>query len=142
MRTNRRILVTLALAGLVVATGSALTGTGLTNAAGDSQLVGGTVYQEAHGATLNNVVYGFADAAQHQINRVTVYFDQAAEGSAVHIAFRGNNPEAFVCGRVVADVVNNLQTWSAICLIEDQGRTEDNATGIDITLEGGVLPLG
>ena len=73
----------LVLAGMVAAGGAAFTDTGVTDQAGASQFVGGTVTQSVTGATLSNIAYGFADgsgggdgvSANTEVNQVTLTFN-------------------------------------------------------------------
>jgi hypothetical protein len=75
MRSNqKKILGAVAVAGLVAATGSAFTGTGLSNSAGAAQFVGGTVSQTVSGATLTDISYEFSDGTQTAVDGITLTF--------------------------------------------------------------------
>lgn len=98
MRTNTtKILGAVAVAGLVAATGSAFTGTGLTNNAGASQFVGGTVSQSVTGASLAGVVYAFSDTTNTAVNKITLTFADGADGKAVSVAPSGGSGGTFSC---------------------------------------------
>jgi hypothetical protein len=55
MRKSTKFLGALAVAGLLAAGGSAFTSTGVTNNAGATQFVGGTISQNVTGATLSSL---------------------------------------------------------------------------------------
>lgn len=77
MILSTKILGALAVAGLVAGGGAAFTASGLSFGAGenDKELVGGTVTQTVEGATVESIVYGFADPGVNtQTNKVTVTF--------------------------------------------------------------------
>ena len=71
MRTTQKFLVGTALVGLAAAGGAAFTGAGVTNGQA-TQFVGGTVSQTVTGATMNSVLYGFTDASNIAVNKITV----------------------------------------------------------------------
>ena len=78
MRTSLRILAGLAVAGVLAAGSFAFTSTGVTNSAGATQFVGGTISQSVTGATLATVVYGFSDApANTAVHTVALTFSDA-----------------------------------------------------------------
>jgi hypothetical protein len=79
MRKSAKIITALSVSGLAVVAGSAFTGAGLTNNAGATQFIGGTVSQSVTGATLSNLQYTFADPAKRDVQLVTLTF---ANGSA------------------------------------------------------------
>jgi hypothetical protein len=91
-----------ALLGLVMAGGAGFTATGLIDAAGTTQSVGGEITQTVTGGTtLDSVVYGYADTTpltgsggsyDTEINLVTLTFnDQLNVGSPVTMAFTGTD---------------------------------------------------
>ncbi len=100
MRTSAKIFTALSVAGLAVAAGSAFTGTGVTNDAGASQFVGGTVTQSVTGATLNSIAYGYSDApANTLVNQVTLTFaDANADGKTPTISLDGAT--SITCGTI------------------------------------------
>ncbi|MCW2608209.1 MAG: hypothetical protein JWO60_2902 [Frankiales bacterium] len=102
--TTTKVLSALAVAGVVATTGSAFTGTGVTNSAGSTQYVGGTVDQAVTGATLAGVQYTFGDApANTAVHSVDLTFaDSATDGKTPTVAFTGGNAVAFTCGAVAA----------------------------------------
>ncbi|MFD5276334.1 hypothetical protein ACFWIX_02105 [Pseudarthrobacter sp. NPDC058362] len=125
MRKSAKIVTALSVAGLAVAAGSAFTGTGLTNNAGESQFVGGTVSQAVSGATLTNVGYGFYDTdTQNEINSIALTFAAGAEGKAVTVTTTGGSGGTFTCeaiGAATANVSNCTFTATA---------TESGYTGL------------
>jgi hypothetical protein len=91
MRTAAKIAGGLAAAALAAVGSSALTGSGVTNNAGSSQFIGGTISQSVTGATLASVDYAFADSSNTAIHTATLTFaDAASDGKAVAIAFTGS----------------------------------------------------
>jgi len=89
MNINKRarILVgAVALAGTVAFAGNAFTGTGVTDNAGASQFVGGTIDQDAVGATLSTIAYSFTDPTNTQVSSVLLSFaDDKANGQTVSV---------------------------------------------------------
>lgn len=72
-----------------LAAGGAFTGTGVTNNAGSTQFIGGTITQTVTGAVMTAVVYGpFTDApANTQTSTITLTFSAGtADGKAVALA--------------------------------------------------------
>jgi hypothetical protein len=110
MRKSTKFLGALAVAGLLAAGGSAFTGTGVTNNAGATQFVGGTISQNVTGATLSSVVYAFGDApANTAVHSVALTFaDANSDGKTPTIAFAGGNAVAFTCD--VIAVTTHLST--------------------------------
>ncbi|MDT5210162.1 MAG: hypothetical protein QOF67_2577, partial [Mycobacterium sp.] len=93
--------------GLVSIGGSAFTGTGVTNNAGASQFVGGTVDQTVSGATLSDVAYTFGDApANTAVHSVALTFAAGADGKTVEITISGGNAVAFNCEAIGATTAN------------------------------------
>ena len=104
MRNTTKLFGAVAVAGLVAATGSAFTGTGLATTAGATQFVGGTVSQTVTGATLTGIVYGFADGpANTLVNGITLSFSNTADGRTVSVAPTGGSGGTFTCSVVAAD---------------------------------------
>lgn len=97
MRKNIKLLGAFAVAGLVAATGSAFTATGLDRTAPDTQFVGGTVSQTVTGATLSGLVYGFTDGTKTAVNKVTLTFADATGSKVPTIALTGGDAAAFTC---------------------------------------------
>jgi hypothetical protein len=101
MRKSNKFILAAGFVGLAAAGGSALTGSGLTNNAGASQFVGGTVTQGVTGATLSSVAYTFGDpGANTAIHSAVLTFGADADGKTVAIAFTGGNAVAFTCTAV------------------------------------------
>ncbi|MCW2541491.1 MAG: hypothetical protein JWN95_3216 [Frankiales bacterium] len=103
MRKSTKFLAAVAFAGLAAAGGSAFTGSGVTNNAGASQFVGGTVSQSVTGATLSSLEYSYADASNTAIHSALLTFaDADSDGKAVGIVFTGGNAAAFTCTAIEA----------------------------------------
>ncbi|MDQ1717533.1 MAG: hypothetical protein QOE89_1486 [Pseudonocardiales bacterium] len=106
MRMSTKFLAAVAFAGLAAAGGSAFTGSGVTNTAGATQFVGGTVSQAVTGATLSGVTYGFADApANTQVSTITLAFADTADGRTVAVTPSGGaaGVGAFSCVAVTSN---------------------------------------
>jgi hypothetical protein len=99
MRIITKIVVGTAVAGVVAATGSAFTGTGLTSNAGASQYVGGTITQSITGATLTSIVYSFGDVpANTAVHSVALTFAGSdADGKTPTVSFTGGTVVGFTC---------------------------------------------
>ena len=99
MRTSHKLLGVALFVGVIAATGSAFTGTGLTNNAGSSQFVGGTVSQSVTGATLSSLVYTFGNApANTAVHSFALTFaDGNADGVTPTVVLTGGNVVAFTC---------------------------------------------
>jgi len=72
MRKSTKFFGALAVAGLLAAGGSAFTGTGVTNNAGATKFIGGTVTQSVSGATLSTIGYTFSDATNRPSIRALI----------------------------------------------------------------------
>ena len=103
MHKHAKLLGAVAVAGLVAATGSAFTGTGLTNAAGATQFVGGTVSQAVTGATLSAVAYTFSNTTKTAVTQIDLTFATGANGQAVTVALTGADSDAFTCTVITND---------------------------------------
>lgn len=77
MRSALQLLGGVAVAGVVAAGSTAFTATGLTNGAGTTQFIGGTVTQTVTGATLTGVTYSFGDVAKTKVRSVVLAFTGA-----------------------------------------------------------------
>lgn len=125
MRKSTTLLSALAIAGLGLAGGSAFTGSGLTNNAGATQFVGGTVSQTFTGATLSTVAYTYSDASNTAIHSALLTFAADADGKLVAIAFTGSASGTFVCTAVEA--TGHTSTCTASVNAAD-------VTAVDITV--------
>ena len=122
MRSNqKKILGAVAIAGLVAATGSAFTGTGLstTGSAASAQFVGGTVSQAVTGATLSQIQYAFSDGTNTAVNGITLTFAAGADGKDVSVATTGGSGGSFAC----ADVASNVSTCTFTATDAELGYT-------------------
>jgi hypothetical protein len=99
---NKLVFGAIALASAFAVAGSAFTGTGVTNNAGSTQFVGGTVSQSVTGATLSTVTYSFGDApANTAVHSVALTFANAdSDGKTPTIGFTGGNAVAFSCTEI------------------------------------------
>ncbi|MDT7550389.1 MAG: hypothetical protein QOE84_2783 [Actinomycetota bacterium] len=101
MNTKHKLFGALAVAGVIAASGSAFTGTGLGNTAPATQFVGGTVSQTVTGATLAGIAYSFADApANTLVNSIALTFTTTADGRTVAVAPAGGTGGTFTCTAV------------------------------------------
>jgi hypothetical protein len=93
-----------AVVGAFAAAGTAFTSSGITNNAGSTQFVGGTVSQSVTGATLSSVAYTFGDApgntAVHSV--LLTFADSNADAKTPSVAFTGGNAVAFTCTAIEA----------------------------------------
>jgi hypothetical protein len=146
MNLSRRVKVTagaFALMGVVAAGGAAFTSTGITTThqAASSQFIGGTVAQSVTGATLQSIIYTYADAPPQasgvstntEISVVTLTFaDALADGAATSIVFTtdaGGTPVAFTCENVGA-TTSGVST----CLPTTPGTFQTQAASIAVTV--------
>jgi hypothetical protein len=114
MRKSTTVIAAVTAAGLVTIGGSAFTGTGVTNNAGASQFVGGTVNQTVSGATLSNVAYTFGDApANTAVHSVALTFAAGATGKTVAITISGGNAVVFDCEAIGATTANTSTCLTA-----------------------------
>lgn len=119
MRTSAKIVTALSVTGLALAAGSAFTGAGLSNTAGPTQFVGGTVTQTVTGATLTGLEYGFTDATKTAVNQVTLTFAAGVDGKTPALSLTGGTPAAFTCTAI--DAVTN----TSVC------TTTGSQSGVD-----------
>jgi hypothetical protein len=110
MRTSHKLLGAALVVGVLATTGSAFTGSGLTNSAGASQFVGGTISQSVTGATLASLQYTFGDApANTAVHSFALTFaDGNADGVTPTVVLTGGNAVAFTCD--VIAVTTHLST--------------------------------
>ena len=122
LRTKKILGATIVL-GVVAATGSAFTATGLTNNAGDSQFIGGTISQSVTGATLSGVAYSFGDVpANTAVHSVALTFaDANSDGMTPTVALTGGSAIAFECDEIAEDT--HLSTCTAVGGVDRVGVT-------------------
>ena len=90
MRKSTQLIAAVAVAGIAIAGSTALTGTGLANAAGSSQFIGGTVSQSVSGGSLASVVYSFGDGpANTMVNFIDLRIDGNVNGHLVSVVATG-----------------------------------------------------
>jgi hypothetical protein len=127
MRKSAQILSAVAVAGLVAAGTSAFTGTGVTNNAGATQFIGGTVSQSITGGTLSSVAYTFGDDSNTAIHTATLTFaDANTDGKTPTIAFTASSTQSFTC---TAISVSHVST----CTADATGQTGASAITITVT---------
>jgi hypothetical protein len=74
-----QLLGGVAVAGAVAAGATAFTATGLTNSAGSTQFVGGTISQTVTGTALSSIAYAYTDATDTTVDFIT----QTVTGTAL-----------------------------------------------------------
>jgi hypothetical protein len=125
MRKSAQIMSAVAVAGLVAAGTSAFTATGVTNNAGSTQFVGGTVSQSITGGTLSSVVYAFADGTNTSIHTATLTFANAnTDGITPTIEFTATSAQPFSCTAISSQVSTCTTT----------GADQSGASAIAITV--------
>ncbi|WP_234754152.1 hypothetical protein [Arthrobacter ramosus] len=130
MRKSAKILTALSVAGLAVAAGSAFTGTGVTNAAGETQFVGGTVSQSVTGATLTNIAYSYADAGPNTlVNSIALTFSGTADGRVVSVAPSGGSGGTFTC----TAVSSNASTCTFVPATTETGYTNLGSLAVTVS---------
>jgi hypothetical protein len=104
MRKSSKIVVAGAFAVLAAAGGSALTGTGVTNNAGATQFVGGTVSQSVTGATLSSIGYTFGDAPANTAvtSFLLTFADANANGKTPTALVNATAADVFTCTVITA----------------------------------------
>lgn len=127
MRNMVQLIGGVAVAGAVAAGTTAFTATGLTNSAGASAFVGGSISQTVTGAALSTIAYGFYDApANTTINLVTLTFADATAGKTPTISFTGGSG-AFTCTAI------NASTFVSSCT-PDSGNGRVGVTAVTVTV--------
>jgi hypothetical protein len=130
MRSNhKKILGAVAVAGLVAATGSAFTGTGLTRTAPAAQFVGGTVSQAVTGATLSQIQYAFSDGTNTAVNGITLTFAAGADGKDVSVATTGGSGGTFTC----TAVASNASTCAFAPTTDEDGYTGLDSLAVTVS---------
>lgn len=109
---------------------SAFTGTGVTNSAGATQFVGGTISQSVTGATLSDIAYAFTDDTNTAINQVILTFaDANTDGMTPTITFTSSgSPVAFTCTAIESS------GHTSTCTPTDTNTSQAGATGISVTV--------
>ena len=102
MRKSIKFLGALAVAGLVTAGGSAYTATGVTNNAGATRFIGGTVNQSVTGATLSTIAYTFSDATNTAVTVITLTFADATNGATPTLVASATAADVFTCTAIAA----------------------------------------
>jgi hypothetical protein len=131
MRKSAKLITALSVAGLAVAAGSAFTGTGLTNAAGSTQFVGGSVSQAITGATLDSLVYGFTDGTKTAVNQVTLTFADATGGKTPTLSLTGGSAATFTCNAI--DDAIDPGTFISVCTA-GVGTSQTGVTSASVTV--------
>jgi hypothetical protein len=105
MNTKHKLFGALAVAGVVAASGSAFTGTGVATSgqAASPQFVGGTVSQSVTGATLTGITYGFFDGPANTLVNSIALAVTAADGRTVAVAPAGGSGGTFTCTAVASN---------------------------------------
>lgn len=103
MRMSLKIVSGLVAAGVVATASSAFTATGLTatGTANAAQFVGGTVSQAVTGATIDSIVYSYANATtKTHVNSIALGFATTADGRTVGAVPTGGSGGTFTCTAV------------------------------------------
>jgi hypothetical protein len=128
--SNRAKLMIAAVStvGAVSLAGSAFTASGVTNNAGSTQFVGGTVSQSVTGATLSSVAYSFGDAPANTAvhSALLTFADANTDAKTPTVAFSGGNAVAFTCTAIEAT------GHTSTCTTDGADRT--GVTGLAITV--------
>jgi hypothetical protein len=130
MNTKHKLFGALAVAGVIAASGSAFTGTGVATSgqAASAQFVGGTVSQSVTGATLTGITYSFADTAAKTLVNSIALAVTAADGRAVAVAPAGGTGGTFTCGVVAS----NASTCTFVPTTTETGYV--GLTGLSVTV--------
>lgn len=131
MRVSTKAVVAVGVAGLAAASGAAFTGTGLTNTAGATQFVGGTVSQTVTGATLTNVLYAFVDTTNTAVDEVTLTFASATGNKIPAITLTGTTAVEFICTAIDGTTFKSVCTPSTAV---GNGTSVSGVTAIDVTV--------
>ena len=100
---KRKFLAAVAVAGVVVAGGSAFTSIGVTNNAGATAFVGGTVSQAVSGAALTSIVYNYSNSSNTVITNFVATFEAGADTKAVSTVVTGTTG-TWTCSAITANV--------------------------------------
>jgi hypothetical protein len=126
MRKSLKLASALGIAGLAFVGSVAFTGTGVTNTAGSSQFIGGTVSQTVTGATLTNIVYGFTDTTDTAVNQVTLTFADGTGAKTPELSLTGGTQATFTCTAI--DPTLFTSTCTAATGTSQTGVTSANIT--------------
>ncbi|MDQ1737820.1 MAG: hypothetical protein QOH56_4071 [Pseudonocardiales bacterium] len=116
MRKVTKLMTAVAFAGLAAASAAGFTGTGITDATGGSQFIGGTVSQSVTGATLTGVVYNFVGGStgpKTNISSIDLSFS-GADGKAVDVAANGLAINATFSGNGTADIPGTVAVGGGV----------------------------
>jgi hypothetical protein len=129
MRKSQKIMLAAGLGIAALAGGTAFTGTGVTDNAGATQFLGGTVSQSVTGATLSNVAYGFADApANTEVNSITLTFGDATGGKTPTISLNNSSGTAFTCTAI------DGTTFKSTCTPSTSGTYQTGLESVAVTV--------
>jgi RimJ/RimL family protein N-acetyltransferase len=104
MRTSK-IIAAVAVAAFAAAGGSALTGSGVTDNAGASSYVGGTVNQAVTGAVLSTIGYTYSDTTNTAVTVITLTFgDAVTNGKTPTLLVSATAADVFTCTAITATV--------------------------------------
>jgi hypothetical protein len=124
----KTMVAAVSLMGAVGIAGTAFTAPGLTNNAGATQFVGGTVSQTISGGVLSSVDYTFADAPANTAvhSALLTFADASTDAKTPTVVMSGGNAATFTCTSI--EVTNHTST----CTADTANGT--GLTGIAITV--------
>ncbi|GAA1814499.1 hypothetical protein HC028_26355 [Planosporangium flavigriseum] len=124
MRKSFKVAGGLAVAGIIAASGSAFTATGLATSgtAAAPQFVGGSISQTVDGADLSEIAYGFTDDTKTAVDSITLTFAAVPDGKTVTAEATGGNNGTFTC--------TNTATLVSTCTYAAGADTKTATTGI------------
>lgn len=129
MRKSTKFLLAGGLGVAALAGGTAFTGTGVTDNAGATQFLGGTVSQSVTGATLSAVDYAFADApANTEVNSITLTFGDATGGKTPTISLNNGSGTAFTCTAI------DGTTFKSTCTPATAGTYQTGLSSVAVTV--------
>lgn len=129
MRKSTKFIAAAGVAGLALAGSIAFTGAGLSTSgsAASDQFVGGTVSQAVTGATLTDLVYGFADSTNTAVHTVTLTFADATGGKTPTITVAGSASATFTCTAI------DGTTFVSTCTADTVDQTDVTSTSVTVS---------
>jgi hypothetical protein len=128
MRKPLAVIGVVGVAGLVALSSSAFTGTGITNSAGPSQFVGGSVSQSIDGATLSSIVYNFGASAPANtaVHAVALTFADALTD--------GKTPTVTLAGTAIVFNCDAIAVTTHLSTCTTAGADAINISGITVNV--------
>ncbi|MFF5079911.1 hypothetical protein ACFY36_22905 [Actinoplanes sp. NPDC000266] len=136
-----------AAAGVIAASATALTGSGLTRTTGantaEDRWIGGTITQTLSGSNIDSISYTFADTAKTQISGFVVVASDAAQKYVTvtpNGAF-GGSADRFICGPTVGWNANGSTATSSTGAGSPVKVQLANSTPASVTCVAATAPL-